>query len=392
MSVLRTSTRTFVVLVAAMVTCVLLTKNYPFKWPEALLTPYQSREFTEADLTTRGIIPTTTPSTALKNVEVLTTERQQGLLLFNRVPLVPEGLPSDSPQEQDGSIFTSQIPGEPEECESPYVKQCGPAGVYRNFSRILELRAAENKEILITGIIDGDYFELALNLHVLSVAKYNICNAFYVLIDEQWTNKSQEYDMPVYVHSQNFTNKEVDTLNSPAFNEKSKLKLALTYEALRLGYTVFFTDLDVYYYANPFPRINCTGDCDIAAQDNKEKYRLAMNTGCFYVKPNRRTLKFFNILVQQIPNATCHDQDLFNQLWYSKRVPDLKVVTLPQDIFCVGRMLNQTMDNCVVYHANYRGVVNKKRRFSFINMLAQPKDFQELCWNATKILVDSPLS
>lgn len=284
---------------------------------------------------------------------------------------------------QNGKSSTGKARN-PANCKSPYIAQCGQPKVYMDLQTAVEDRASKDKEILIAGFIDGGYFDLALNLHVTSIAKNAICNALFIMIDKKWLEKSQEYDMPVYLHTQNFANNDVGTFRSTAFNEKSQLKLLLTHEILQMGFKVLLSDVDFFYRSNPFPAITCGDDCDLAVQDNDIKNRVTINTGFIYAKPTKPSLEFYSKVIKMSSNFTKDDQTVFNEVWRSKKVPNLKIVLLSKDHFCVGRV--QETENCVVFHANFhKGIESKKMKLKQSHMIAQPKDFKELCLNATAI-------
>ncbi|ELU04613.1 hypothetical protein CAPTEDRAFT_225841 [Capitella teleta] len=243
-------------------------------------------------------------------------------------------------------------------CDNAYVQTCRSSRVYTDLKTALEERASDDKVIIMSGMIEGEYLDLAINQHIRSVAPLKLCNMLYFISNESMIDRTQELNMPVLKVNTDFKNNEVGDFASAAFNEKSKVKLAMVYAVLQLGYKILIADLDVVFLKNPLDVVkSCGKDCDIAVQNNTNKQ---LNTGFLYSKPTPKSIAFYKKITEKMVDSKGHDQSVFNMVYKRNMVPGINIHVLPVDVACVGSFAEPR--KCHVFHANFKKLLAPKIR------------------------------
>ncbi|ELU02053.1 hypothetical protein CAPTEDRAFT_218110 [Capitella teleta] len=215
---------------------------------------------------------------------------------------------------------------------SSYEKACGKSSVFYDLESALKDRASDDGTIILAGLVDAGYIDLGVNLHISSIVPHNICNILYIAVDPHQIGRTQEYDMPVYFHQTNLSH-NLDIFGTEGFRNKTIVKLDVTYLALKMGYKVLLTDLDLFFRHNPIPFIKCGDDCDFAAQNNSYG-KFVYNSGFIFLKNNERTKQFYRKMTKEAMTTSADDQNLFNGVQW--KIPGLKGKFLDSDVFCVG--------------------------------------------------------
>jgi hypothetical protein len=172
--------------------------------------------------------------------------------------------------------------------------------------------------------------------------------------------------------------------NSDGFRYITKLKSQQVLRLLKQGYDVLWTDVDVFWKANPMPdllRLLAKDDHDVLNQSDAVAEKEAstwINSGFYYVKQSERTVRAFQEIVESA--AVAHDeseQPSFHRVLCRRRLDsdncindDLSVLThvLDRWIYPHGAIpvLSNTLidaDNgVVIMHCNYRAGFEEKRR------------------------------
>ncbi|ELT96356.1 hypothetical protein CAPTEDRAFT_212064 [Capitella teleta] len=63
-----------------------------------------------------------------------------------------------------------------------------------DLSCALEHKASEDKVVFLTGLVDGGYVGLPVNLHIMSIAPRDICSILYIVNNETKLNLTQLYN------------------------------------------------------------------------------------------------------------------------------------------------------------------------------------------------------
>ncbi|XP_059641423.1 uncharacterized protein At4g15970-like isoform X2 [Cornus florida] len=98
---------------------------------------------------------------------------------------------------------------------------------------------------------------------------------------------------------------------------------------LRLGYNFVFTDADIMWFRDPFPRFFPDADFQIACDNfwfKSDDLNNRPNGGFTYVKSNNQTIQFYNYWYSSKENYPgMHDQDVLNKIKFD---PFIKTIGL----------------------------------------------------------------
>ncbi|KAL8521561.1 hypothetical protein ACS0TY_011909 [Phlomoides rotata] len=84
---------------------------------------------------------------------------------------------------------------------------------------------------------------------------------------------------------------------------------------LEMGYDFIFTDADVMWFRDPFPRFDPDGDIQVSSDHYFSKLRSHPNGGFKYVKSNNRTIEFYKFWYKGREYFPWyHDQQVLNQI------------------------------------------------------------------------------
>ncbi|XP_038061661.1 uncharacterized protein LOC119732270 [Patiria miniata] len=151
------------------------------------------------------------------------------------------------------------------------------------------------------------------------------------------SSKPLIFDTPIYRH---FVNKRQRYIQ----------------EYLHNGYEVLFTDVDTYWFRDPYPFFE--GNFDLAVEEDISRFYCA---GFVYFKPTNRTLKFLQDWIQFMESDTRlkPDQEVMNKLIEQRKVPRLKVRVLDSKHFPNGKLYSSRewrgyhKRDVVVMHNNF---------------------------------------
>ena len=135
-------------------------------------------------------------------------------------------------------------------------------------------------------------------------------------------------------------------------------------DALKFGFKVLMSDIDIVYLKNPMPYFNCN-DCDIESQADviKSNNKGTRNCGFFFIRPTAVSKKFVELRIKMRKNnfrRGFQDQALYNKA-IRKLGRQIKVRDLDQDIFqggvtYFGRKFQfgnlKPCSSCVIVHNN----------------------------------------
>eukprot|EP01135_Chromosphaera_perkinsii_P002154 Nk52_evm88s217 gene=Nk52_evmTU88s217 len=106
-----------------------------------------------------------------------------------------------------------------------------------------------------------------------------------------------------------------------AFKKITKIKSIQVLMLLQMGYDVFWTDVDIWYFKNPIPYLKAYAKKhDIVIQSNAppaEKERngyLRINSGFYLVKSNPRTIAAFQAIVEHAAKSEKTEQPSFYEV------------------------------------------------------------------------------
>ncbi|KAL8521555.1 hypothetical protein ACS0TY_011902 [Phlomoides rotata] len=178
------------------------------------------------------------------------------------------------------------------------------------------------------------------------------------------------FDMKAYsrcmkkgLHCYAIRTEGVDFSGNANLSSEDNLKMAwqkmdFLVTVLEMGYDYVFTDADVMWLRDPFPRFHPDGDFQITCDHfwyNSTDCNYSANTGFKYVKSNNRTIQFYKYWCagkDYFPEK--HDQIVFNSIRFNPfiRVIGLEMRFLETAYFGGFCEPSEDLDLVITMHAN----------------------------------------
>ncbi|ESQ39570.1 hypothetical protein EUTSA_v10000936mg [Eutrema salsugineum] len=106
-------------------------------------------------------------------------------------------------------------------------------------------------------------------------------------------------------------------------------RIELLMQVLEMGFNFIFTDADVMWLRDPFPRLYPDGDFQMACDKffgNPSGFDNWANGGFLYVKSNNRSIEFYKFWYKsRLRYRRSHDQDVFNKIKHDPIISEIGV-------------------------------------------------------------------
>uniref|UniRef100_M4EFL3 Nucleotide-diphospho-sugar transferase domain-containing protein n=1 Tax=Brassica campestris TaxID=3711 RepID=M4EFL3_BRACM len=236
--------------------------------------------------------------------------------------------------------------------------------------------AMEDKTVIITALNEAwvapnSMFDLFLeSFHIgIGTEKY-LKHVIGVCVD----NKAYERCLHLHPHCYLINATDYDQLSGPNnYMTPGYLKLVwrrmeFLREVLALGYNFLFTDADILWFRDPFPRFFPDVDFQIACdhyKGNSSSKSNWVNSGFTYVKANNKTIKFYEFWCGsrwRFRGRRKHDQEVFNLIKRDPFVDQIGIKMRFLDTLHIGTFCEPSKDVNVVntMHADCcKGLNNK---------------------------------
>ncbi|KAL8099842.1 hypothetical protein AgCh_032191 [Apium graveolens] len=193
-----------------------------------------------------------------------------------------------------------------------------------NLENVLLKASMPDKTVILTTLnrawaAPNSVFDLFLHSFRIGNETAELLN--YVLViamDEKAYNRC----IAIQTHCYYLTSNGTDFSGEKAFMTPDYLKMMwrrieFLGTVLDLGYNFIFTDTDIMWFRNPFPRLHPDADfqiaCDFFKGNSSNKHRNLPNGGFTYVKSNNQTSKFYKFWYKSRESYPgLHDQDVLN--------------------------------------------------------------------------------
>ncbi|KAG7616162.1 hypothetical protein AtNW77_Chr4g0291171 [Arabidopsis thaliana] len=196
----------------------------------------------------------------------------------------------------------------------------------KKLGKILTEAATEDKTVIITTLNKAwsepnSTFDLFLHsFHVGKGTKPLLRHLVVACLDEEAYSRCSE----VHPHRCYFMKTPgIDFAGDKMFMTPDYLKMMwrrieFLGTLLKLRYNFIFTDIDIMWFRDPFPRLSKEVDfqiaCDRYSGDDKDIHN-AVNGGFTFVKANQRTIDFYNYwYMSRLRYPDRHDQDVLDQI------------------------------------------------------------------------------
>ncbi|CAN6461176.1 unnamed protein product [Victoria cruziana] len=188
---------------------------------------------------------------------------------------------------------------------------------------VLKRTSMENKTIILS-VINEAYAEKDSMLEMFlqgfrqgEDTQHLIQNLLLVAVDQAAFNRCQE----IHPHCYRLPTDGVDFSGEELFMTKYYLdmmwrRLLFVAKLVRRGYNVVFTDADIFWFRNPFPRFSTDDDVQISCDRyNGRPYDTsnAINAGFYFVRSNSKTIKLYKLWYKS-KHIGIHEQDVLQKL------------------------------------------------------------------------------
>lgn len=167
-----------------------------------------------------------------------------------------------------------------------YTHPCDIQGVDKDsFERVLKKRASTDGKILLM-MVDRGSLDFSINLYLTSLVKQGLRNYLFVSVDKSTCVELLRRNISCHVYREDRDAGHDSVYYSKDFLRKMNYRTFIILDALKLGYTVLHSDVDMFFYKNPFDEISCEWKaCDMAMLNdyNMAKRISTFNAGKIWV-------------------------------------------------------------------------------------------------------------
>ncbi|KAJ4961653.1 hypothetical protein NE237_021563 [Protea cynaroides] len=235
-----------------------------------------------------------------------------------------------------------------------------------NLGRILKEAAMEDKSVIITTLNEawatpGSVFDLFLESFRIGNQTHGLVDHLVVVaLDQKAYNRCLE----LHPHCFLLTTGDVDFSGgekyfmSPDYLKMMWRRILFLRSVLQLGYNFVFTDADIMWFRDPFPRFYKDADFQISCDrfnGNSLDSNNCPNGGFTYVKSNKRTIEFYKLwYLSRKSYPGLHDQDVLNMIKHQTSITKigLKMRFLSTTYFGGFCEISKDLNQVCTMHAN----------------------------------------
>ncbi|KAE8716657.1 hypothetical protein F3Y22_tig00110114pilonHSYRG00561 [Hibiscus syriacus] len=222
-----------------------------------------------------------------------------------------------------------------------------------------------NKTVILTTLNDAwastnSIVDLFLESFILGEGTHWLLNHLVIIaLDEKAYNRCQV----IHKHCFSLVTEDVDFQEEAFFMTPNYLKMMwrridFLRSVLELGYSFVFTDVDIMWFRDPFPRFFPDADFQIACDHflgSPDDLSNMPNGGFNYVKSNNRSIAFYKFWYDSHETYPgYHDQDVLNRIKLDPFISDIGLKIRFLDTAYFGGLCERSKDLNLVctMHAN----------------------------------------
>ncbi|KAF5774275.1 putative nucleotide-diphospho-sugar transferase [Helianthus annuus] len=230
---------------------------------------------------------------------------------------------------------------------------------------ILKNATMSNNTVIITTLNDAwaepnSMFDLLLeSFHIGNQTKKFLKHLVVVTLDQ----KAYARCLTLHPHCYNLSTRGTDFSEEAYYMTQDYLKMMwrridFLRNVLDLGYNFVFTDADIMWFRDPFPKFYMEADFQIASDyfnGNPLDLKNKPNGGFNYVKSNNKTIQFYKFWYNsRLIYPRLHDQDVFNKIKFSPFIKDvgLRIRFLDTGYFGGFCQPSKDLNKVCTMHAN----------------------------------------
>ena len=180
-------------------------------------------------------------------------------------------------------------------------------------NNILHSMAGEDK-VIVLAMVDAGYIEMAINFYLTSLRPHNINNYLFVSLSSSACKALQTAIKGCHclTYMEHQAGSTASMYYTSVFLHKMAVRARFVLDALKWGYRVLHTDLDVVFLQNPLPNLHCDY-CDIQVMEDGIKG--LMNAGFIYLKASSESIRVYTLLLETlIDTPGAEDQAVLNKI------------------------------------------------------------------------------
>jgi hypothetical protein len=187
-----------------------------------------------------------------------------------------------------------------------------------SLGRALSRHATSSSTIILPCVVDQGYIEMAINYYEYNVRRLNITRGvLFICVDGDACRRLASTGAPTHLLFQDPDGNAGHDFYSESFRRKAATKLDIGLRALRLGYHILITDLDVIFFVNPLDKLLATSgptknqqECDLHIQVDRG---VEMNSGFMFVRSSSASVNLFQLAVDLMTTRPNYDQEVVNE-------------------------------------------------------------------------------
>ncbi|KAE8707301.1 putative Myb family transcription factor [Hibiscus syriacus] len=298
---------------------------------------------------------------------------RRGALFLTFVTLIALVLYSAS-DLSSGSFSSSSIPS--------YLNDSSLPESTQELEEILNNASMVNKTVILTTLNEawaspGSIFELFLKGFELGDGTHRLLDHLVVVaLDQNAYNRC----LIVHKHCYALVTEGVDFHQEAYFRTTQYLKMMwrridFLQTVLQLGYSFVFTDADIMWFRDPFPRFFPDADFQISCDKffgRSDDMENRPNGGFNYVKSNNRTIAFYKFWYSSRKiYPKYHDQDVLNKIKSEPLIRKMGLKIRFLDTAYFGGLCQHSRDLNVVCTMHVNCCVGMDRKLRDMKMMLQ---------------------
>ncbi len=225
-------------------------------------------------------------------------------------------------------------------------------------------RISDSSRQVILSMVDAGYTDMAINFYMTSIAPYGITNYLFVSLSARACEQLQRIikGCSCFTYFDYEEGKHASIYFSSVFLQKMAMRSRFILDALKWGYNVLHTDLDITFMKNPQGHLRCT-NCDLVSMEDGKKDLL--NAGFIYIKATPTSIRVFTDLFETLfDKPESEDQAVLNDIVKVKMEKEVKWKLFNKTQFLSGKDYfenpkryfaghSSNCPDCVVVHNNW---------------------------------------
>ncbi|KAK8537356.1 hypothetical protein V6N12_043522 [Hibiscus sabdariffa] len=305
---------------------------------------------------------------------------RRGALIFTAVTLcaflVYTATDSIRPGSFSSSSFASILPS--------YLNYSSPPAPESTLEleEILKNASTVNKTVIVTTLNDawaspGSIVDLFLKSFKLGDGTHKLLDHLVIVAMDQ---RAYNRCLIVHKHCYALVTKGVDFHQEADFMTPHYLKMMwrridFLRTVLELGYSFVFTDADIMWFRDPFPRFFPDADFQIACDNflgRSDDMNNSPNGGFNYVKSNDRTIAFYKFWYSsREAYPEFHDQDVLNKIKFDPIISNIGLKIKFLDTAYFGGLCEPSRDLNVVCTMHVNCCIGMDRKLNDLRIMLQ---------------------